>query len=387
MAGFNQSEFLDLVYGAAVEPDLWAPVMERFADAIGGDKGWLSLLNLVSGRGGGIISRIDPAEMNRFNQHFADRNPLHLVDDPSSFLRSWAPRILTDEDWIEKSVLVGTEYYNDFMQPQDMHSCVMIRLAKQGVETATLNITRPASRGQFERADLELAGKLHPHFIRAFDLGQKLAVNKALSTGFATVFNESVHGLFLVSGDGRVQHMNPAAEAMVAARKGLQIHSGKLAALDPSSARALQTLIGRASASDAEARTGGSMPLTVAGGVVPMSATVAPVRLPTVAMLGGAPAAIVCVTDVEAGVKLPEQRLRELFGLTPAEARLALALFEGASLAEAAEGLTISRFTAQNHLARIFEKTGVNRQATLIKLMMRAVGLDLDIRGDVRGHA
>ena len=144
MAGFNQSEFLDLVYGAAVEPDLWAPVMERFADAIGGDKGWLSLLNHVSGRGGGIISRIDPAEMNRFNQHFADRNPLHLVDDPSSFLRSWAPRILTDEDWIEKSDLVKTEYYNDFMKPQGMHSCMMIRLAKQGVETATVNILRPA---------------------------------------------------------------------------------------------------------------------------------------------------------------------------------------------------------------------------------------------------
>ena len=66
----------------------------------------------------------------------------------------------------------------------------------------------------------------------------------------------------------------------------------------------------------------------------------------------------------------------------PLNFRLALALFEGASLTEAAEGLKISRFTAQNHLARIFEKTGVNRQAVLIKLMMRAVGLDLDSRAD-----
>ena len=381
MTGFNQSEFLDLVYGAAVEPSLWTPVMERFADAIGGDKGWLSLLNLVSGRGGGVISRIDPSEMDRFNQHFADRNPLHLVDDPGGFLRSWAPRILTDEDWIEKSTLVSTEYYNDFMKPQDMHSCVMIRLAKHGVETATLNITRPARRGQFDSADLAFAQKLHPHFIRAFDLGQKLAINKALNSGFAAVFNESVHGLFLVSADGRVQHMNPAAEAMAAARKGLQVSGGKLFALDASASRALQALIARAGASDAEARTGGSMPLAAAGCAVPMSATVAPVRLPTVAMLGGAPAVIVCVTDAEAGVKLPEHRLRDLFGLTPAEGRVALALFEGASVVEAAEGLKISRFTAQNQLARIFEKTGVNRQATLIKLMMRAVGLDLDLRG------
>ena len=60
MDGIDQSEFLDLVYGAAVEPGLWISVMERYADAIGGEKGWLSLLNLVDGTGGGMISRIDP---------------------------------------------------------------------------------------------------------------------------------------------------------------------------------------------------------------------------------------------------------------------------------------------------------------------------------------
>jgi DNA-binding CsgD family transcriptional regulator len=184
-----------------------------------------------------------------------------------------------------------------------------------------------------------------------------------------------------VSAEGCVQHMNPAAEGMVAARKGLQLHGGKLAAVDASAARALQALVGRAGSRDAEARTGGSMPLAVAGSATPLSVTVAPVRLPTLAILGGAPAVIVCVTDIEAGVKLPEQRLRELFGLTPAEARLALALFEGATLHEAAEGLKISRFTAQNHLARIFEKTGANRQATLVQLMMRSVGLDLGAHG------
>ncbi|HEX4096219.1 MAG TPA: hypothetical protein VHX64_05785, partial [Caulobacteraceae bacterium] len=144
MAGFDQSEFLDLVYGAAVEPALWTPVMERYADAIGGDKGWLSLLNILDGKGGGFISRIDPAEMGRFNDHYADRNPLHMVDDPNSFLRGWVPRILTDEDWIPKSDLLKSEYYNDFLKPQDIHSCIMVRLARRGTETATLNITRPA---------------------------------------------------------------------------------------------------------------------------------------------------------------------------------------------------------------------------------------------------
>jgi DNA-binding CsgD family transcriptional regulator/PAS domain-containing protein len=378
MTGFNQGEFLDLVYGAAVDPDLWAPVMERYADAIGGDKGWLSLLNLVDGRGGGVIARIDPHQVERFDQHFAERNPLHLVDDARSFLQRWTPRILTDEDWMPKADLVKTEYYNDFLKPQDVHSCIMVRLAKCGTETATLNITRPARRGQFERGELEFAASLHTHLIRAFDLGQKLALNRALTNGFATVFDDSVHGLFLVDAEGRLQHMNPAAETLVAAHRGLQICAGRLTAVDTGASRAFQALVGRAGARDAETRTGGSMPIAVASSVAPLSVTVAPVRLPAVTILGGAPAVIVCVTDTEAGVKLPEQRLRDLFGLTPAEARLALALFEGATLNEAAQGLKISRFTAQNHLARIFEKTGANRQAILIKLMMRAVGLDLE---------
>jgi DNA-binding CsgD family transcriptional regulator len=97
-----------------------------------------------------------------------------------------------------------------------------------------------------------------------------------------------------------------------------------------------------------------------------------------VTLLGEGPAVIVCVTDTEAEVRLPAQRLRDLFGLTLAEARTALAIFEGATLKEAAETLGVSRFTVQNHLARVFEKTGTNRQSALVRLLMRVVGLNLD---------
>lgn len=382
MGGIDRSEFLDLVYGAAVEPGLWPSVMERYADAIGGEKGWLSLLNLVDGSGGGMISRIDPLEMDRYASHFANRNPLFQVKDPETFVRSWAPRILTDEDWIPKSELVATEYYNDFLRPQHIHSCVMVRLAVRGTDTAVLNITRSAARGQFDRSSLDIAESFHPHLIRAFDLGQKLALNTAMSSGFAAVFDESVHGLFLLDADGCVRRLNRAAELLIAGRKGLRVSGGRLLAHDAAAARTLQALVGRAGAREAETRTGGSMALFGPSGTVPLSVTVAPIRLPALTLMGGGPAVIVCVTDTEAGVCLPEQKLRDLFGLTPAEARLALALFEGASLNEAAETLAISRFTAQNHLARIFEKTGANRQAVLIKLMMQAVGLRLDVAAD-----
>jgi DNA-binding CsgD family transcriptional regulator len=84
---------------------------------------------------------------------------------------------------------------------------------------------------------------------------------------------------------------------------------------------------------------------------------------------------LVCVTDLDAGVAMPEQQLREIFGLTPAEARLALALFEGLTPAEAAADFGLSLHTVRAQLARVFEKTGASRQSGLMRLMMSAVGM------------
>lgn len=381
MPSFDQNEFLDLVYGAAVDPSMWVPAMALYADAVGGEQGWLSLLNLLDGAGGGLISRIDPDMLDLYVQHFADRNPLHLVNDPQRYLQGWAPRILTDEDWMPKSELMATEYYNDFLRPQDIHSCVMVRLARRGAEIAAINIGRSPKRGPFEAADLDLARTLHPHLIRAFELGQKLAHDRQRALASDTIFGASPHGLFVLDRDGVVRHLNPAAGGMVGQGKSLRIVGGRLVAAEPNAARKLHALIGRAASREGQVRTGGSMPLDTAGRAQPLSVMVAPLPASTVALLGDGPSVIVCVTDTDAEVRLPAQRLRDLFGLTLAEARTALAIFEGQTLKEAAETLGLSRFTVQNHLARVFEKTGANRQSALVRLMMRVVGLNLDSDG------
>lgn len=66
------------------------------------------------------------------------------------------------------------------------------------------------------------------------------------------------------------------------------------------------------------------------------------------------------------------QRLRAAetrFALTPAEARMLATLFEGCSVPEAAERLGVARTTARTHLQRMFDKTGVRRQADLLRLV------------------
>jgi DNA-binding CsgD family transcriptional regulator len=56
------------------------------------------------------------------------------------------------------------------------------------------------------------------------------------------------------------------------------------------------------------------------------------------------------------------------FDLTPAELRVFLSIVEVGGVPETAAALGIAESTAKTHLHRVFAKTGVSRQADLVKL-------------------
>jgi DNA-binding CsgD family transcriptional regulator len=67
------------------------------------------------------------------------------------------------------------------------------------------------------------------------------------------------------------------------------------------------------------------------------------------------------------------QRLRDLFGLSCAEAQLAVAMLRGLALKVAAQQRGISYESARFTLRQIYAKVGVNKQATLVALLAQAV--------------
>jgi len=71
-----------------------------------------------------------------------------------------------------------------------------------------------------------------------------------------------------------------------------------------------------------------------------------------------------------------EAQLRTLFGLTPAEARLAQLLASGDTLEEVAEKLGIKLTTARSQLAVIFSKTEIRRQTKLVVILSRIAHLE-----------
>lgn len=370
------SALIDLIYDAASDPDLWPTVMERTADAIGGTGAWLSQLNMLDGHGGGLITRIDPEKPAVYQEHFAQRNPLANVADPAAYLRSWTPRILTDEDWMPKEELLASEYYNDFLKPQDIHSTIMIRLAKQGEDIAALNINRTARQEQFGPRERAILEALHPHLIRAYRLTQKFAALEQHKAQFADVLDRSPFGLFMVDEHSRIRHVNRQGETLLASDCGLRVRHGVLTLSDPKEARMLAALI--AAAASRTNAAAGSMTLHPPSRSAPIAVTTAPARATRYSEFGEGVRAVVFMSDAETTLGASERRLRETFGLTDAEARVALALFEGATPAEAAETFGVSVSTIRSQLAKVLQKTDSRRQSDLIRLLMRTMAVVLD---------
>jgi DNA-binding CsgD family transcriptional regulator len=70
--------------------------------------------------------------------------------------------------------------------------------------------------------------------------------------------------------------------------------------------------------------------------------------------------------------------LRDKFGLTPGESRLALRLVSGETLQTAASALDISYESARSVLKNIFAKTGTHRQAQLVVIILSATVFAID---------
>jgi DNA-binding CsgD family transcriptional regulator len=346
---------------------------------VGGSSGWLTQISCVDGSGGDAsdpYTRIDPIWLERYVEHFAARNPIAVDSNPGAYLSAWRLVTRTIDDEVRREDLWRTEFYHDWAAPQDIASSIMVRLARRGAETATLNINCTHRKDRFSPSDIELAAQHQPHLVRAFELGRRLAEARLTDPAPDGLFDRSHHGLFLVDRAARIRRVNRAGEALIAAQDALIAPAGRLSATSPAADRQLQGLI--ACACSPERRIGGDMTIASALRSHPVSLCVVPVRAERAWPFHVEPAALVCATDLNARAALPEQQLRRAFGLTAAEARVAVAIAQGHAPGEVADTLGVTILTVRNQLARILEKTETHRQAELASVLMRLVGAPSD---------
>jgi PAS domain-containing protein len=362
------SDLIGLAYDAAFDADFWPLVLNRLADLLTATSGAAIVsYNSQSRRRGLIFPRAAPEYIRSFLEYWCPRCPiLHYGKNHP------VAAVLQPEMFASREEYCSTEIFNEWFKPQRAEAMIGSKLLIEGPASMFLALMRPFSNGDFGETEIRLLAALIPHLQRAVQLQLRLAGLEGPAEGSASILNRLPQGVLLVDEQSRVLFANPAAEALFRARAGLFSRPDGLHAENPQETRRLRKAIG--GCADPVGEIGG------AGGRVRLSredrAPLIVLVVPQRSRLGWIdvvrPRATLFITDPEQSVVPRSQTLREDFGLTPAEAVLALEILKTDGLKGAASRLGISLATAHTQLAHVFDKTGTRRQAELVRLILQS---------------
>lgn len=184
-------------------------------------------------------------------------------------------------------------------------------------------------------------------------------------------------GIVFVNQDRQVVAHNAAAAEISAQRDGVRISRGLLQLTNDHDDQVLGESVKAAATARGRARRRATRLLkaTRPSGRQAFTLMVAPI-------VGEAPEdslVAVFVGDPQVEIQPPITVLQQLYGLTPAEAKLASLLAAGLRVDDAAAELGISVHTARAQLKQVFTKTGTRRQAALMRLLLTGpAGLRID---------
>jgi DNA-binding CsgD family transcriptional regulator len=269
--------------------------------------------------------------------------------------------------------LVRTEFYNDFLRPQDWFYSCGVLIARDRSTTSEITAIRSLRAGSFTSNEVALFEYLAPHLQCAVRIHNRIAGLESGLNAATGVLDRFSTGIIAVDSDAKVILANRAADAILERWDGLMSRNGLQAASRQETAK-LRSAI---AAVCAQQESGMRKPETVVqlfrpSGSKPFEVLVSPLPPHSSLRCGGKAAAAVFITDPEEGAALDSRALHELFGLTPAEIRLCIALVQGKTVEEYAHDAGISSNTARTHVKRIYSKTGVRRQSELVRLLLKS---------------
>lgn len=262
--------------------------------------------------------------------------------------------------------ILQTYFGREFMSRNcvaDVLSGVVETLASDGA-LSWVTFFRHNGEPPFTAADAARMAQLVTHMRQVLRLHRRLAPQIAVGATLREIVEQMEQPVLFVAGDGRLVDANPAARTALAQPAGwLAEHGGTVTVRQAQRWQALSSWLpalqrqGRPDASsltlDLLDAAGGSATLEV----VPIQAALAD----TVARH---PAAAICT--LKPGVRDRAQALRNVYGLTAAEARVAQQLADGRTLAEIAAATEVSLSTVRTQLAAVRGKLGVRRQAEVV---------------------
>jgi DNA-binding CsgD family transcriptional regulator len=268
----------------------------------------------------------------------------------------------SDLDFTTPDEIARHPYYQDFLARHDLRWFAGVKV-EFGEELWCLSIQRTIGQGPFSAAEVRRLARLSDSLASAGALARALGFARADAA--VAAFEASGLAVALIDRFGRAFRLNVAAEALLG--NDLNVAEGRLKSFDHDATQAFDRALHALFWSGASLMPPVALPRREKRALLAY-----PLRPPAIcADALAACQAVVVLIDPDERPQPQEAHVRTAFGLSPAEARLAVRLASGERLEHAAEALGVTYETARTELKRVFAKTEVSRQSELVALLSR----------------
>ncbi|MGF1620433.1 MAG: helix-turn-helix transcriptional regulator [Rhodomicrobiaceae bacterium] len=352
---------LEACYDAILMPESWPTALDALASSVGavgcrfrGRSGQQAILELPTSPA--LLELVAELRQGEWwkSDHRAERGwPLSRA----------GKRVIIDHDVTTDEERRTLPIYNELLRRLDLPWWAAVGFSVDDKDW-TLSFFRSESRGPFTPKEAEALAHLAPHLSRMVRLARSTNM-RGTETALATL-ERIGRAALMVDANGRVIRTNAAAEALF--DDELAVRQRGLVASDADSNREIQKLFAFIRAEDVLG--GASPPQVIIRRRERRPLVMEALRLGTLATgTFGQTGTLLIITEIERRLIPPEDLLRQVFGLTSAEARLARRLAGGERIQGAAENLGITKNTARFQLKIIFAKTCTSRQSDLIAIL------------------
>jgi DNA-binding CsgD family transcriptional regulator len=372
---------------ATIGPDVLARIVGNFYEAAYDEGRWQAAVDSlhliwdgatvclalqdINTHDGTAIGGVDESYHRSYFEEYAPHNLVAramIPAAPGAVFTNWNP--------VPRDVWFGSRFWNEWMSPQDLHHLPGAKIQLFGDVLGTVQIQRGRQWPDFNDEDVALLQQLVPAISRAAYLGHRLGTLKLQAQTAQMVAGAQQVATIVVAGDGRILYLSQDADTyLVRPGSGLSRRNNQLVADDGATEVMLQRLIADAchlSDGIAQGRGGDLLihPTTAVELVTATAVSVGPLANSAVFGVAPGPHAVIFLRAITLAVPSGfEDHVRQLFDLTPAEARLAAALSSGMALKDAALHQGIRFSTARSYLEIIFRKTRTRQQSQLVALL------------------
>lgn len=372
-------EALGPIYDAAVNLGRWRRALDAVAGAVGAEA--IALL----------IRRPDPGakDLQMLNSAY-----LRFIKSPWGLYYGLRLSRLQDPDWTFLShqpahqptldTAIGPSAdeldrradYAFLRKRLGVRRRLGVRLNEDKVWFDAMSIAFPETVAAPDGDALAQTRFLLPHLTKAVEIGRTFAALKSRYAAVLTALDRVKVGLAIALPSGEVIVRNEEAARIFDMKDGLRKNaSGALIADDPDQTAELAAALA-AAAETARGEGAASerlMALARPSGGAPFLVDVAPLRDSKAEIDIALEGALITIIDPDRVPYLRMDRFVALYDLTPAEAEVCGLIVQGLPVAEIAERRGTTPVTAKNQVAAVLDKTGVSRQAELIRLVIRVL--------------